>query len=160
MSRRKAELNALKDGNLGQLLLKAARLYHEQSMDRLRHKGYTVSAAHLALLPHLDLDGTRMNVLAGRMGITKQGINQLVTEMERHGYLTRIPDPADARARLVILTEKGFRGVKDGLATLKLKEAQLQAGLGFATLRDLKHTLARLVELLEEEQDSSPGTRR
>ncbi len=39
--------------------------------------------------------------------MTKQSMHELMTHLERHGYLERHPDPADTRARLVRLTKDG-----------------------------------------------------
>jgi DNA-binding MarR family transcriptional regulator len=50
--------------------------------------------------------------LAGRLEITKQGAAQIIEDMERRGYVVRRPDPGDARARLVELSERG-RGALD-----------------------------------------------
>lgn len=43
------------------------------------------------------------------MGITKQSVNDLLGHLERHGYLVRVPDLADGRARVIRLTAKGQR---------------------------------------------------
>jgi DNA-binding MarR family transcriptional regulator len=40
--------------------------------------------------------------------VTKQAASQLVDELVRKGYAERRPHPADARARLVVLTERGW----------------------------------------------------
>ncbi|MET9257307.1 MarR family winged helix-turn-helix transcriptional regulator [Streptomyces sp. NPDC048182] len=45
--------------------------------------------------------------LAVHLGVTKQAAGQLVDELVRKGYVERRPHPADARARLVVLTERG-----------------------------------------------------
>src|SRR4051812_7334955 len=45
--------------------------------------------------------------LAGRLDMTKQGAGQIIEAMERRGYVVRRPDPADGRARLVGLSERG-----------------------------------------------------
>jgi DNA-binding MarR family transcriptional regulator len=45
--------------------------------------------------------------LASRLEITKQGMGQIIEDMERRGYVVRRPDPGDARARLVELTDRG-----------------------------------------------------
>ncbi len=45
--------------------------------------------------------------LAARLEITKQGMAQIIEDMERRGYVVRRPDPADARARLVELSDRG-----------------------------------------------------
>jgi DNA-binding MarR family transcriptional regulator len=50
---------------------------------------------------------TTISGLAERLEVTKQGASQIVDDMERRGYVERRPDPADARARLLHLTERG-----------------------------------------------------
>jgi DNA-binding MarR family transcriptional regulator len=45
--------------------------------------------------------------LAGHLGITKQATSELVAHLVDRGYLTRVPDPADRRARLLVLTDRG-----------------------------------------------------
>nr|WP_202455475.1 MarR family winged helix-turn-helix transcriptional regulator [Streptomyces sp. SID8367] len=45
--------------------------------------------------------------LAAHLGVTKQAASQLVDEMVRKGYVERRPHPHDARARLLVLTERG-----------------------------------------------------
>ena len=52
-------------------------------------------------------DGTRLTELAAAAQVTKQTAGSLVDQLERAGYARRTPDPADARARLVRLAERG-----------------------------------------------------
>jgi DNA-binding MarR family transcriptional regulator len=47
------------------------------------------------------------SALAGHLGVTKQGAGQIVEDMTRRGYLDSRPDPGDARARLLMLSERG-----------------------------------------------------
>jgi len=51
-------------------------------------------------------DATTSDV-AEHLGITKQAAGQLVDYLVDHGYVMRRPDARDARARLVLLTERG-----------------------------------------------------
>jgi len=73
-----------------------------------------VGPAHPALRPaHLQIfrfdgvEGATAAELAVHAGMTKQSMHELVTHLERNGYLTREPDPGDSRARLVRLTPSG-----------------------------------------------------
>ena len=59
------------------------------------------------IFENLDPEGTRLTVLAARAGLTHQSVGEVVTELERRGYVERIPDPSDKRARLVSLTDRG-----------------------------------------------------
>ncbi len=56
---------------------------------------------------NLDRDGTRLTELAARAGITHQSMGELVAALVDSGYLRRVPDPGDRRARLVAPTARG-----------------------------------------------------
>jgi DNA-binding MarR family transcriptional regulator len=45
--------------------------------------------------------------LAAHLGITKQATSEVVQHLIERGYLNRIPDPGDRRARLLVLTDLG-----------------------------------------------------
>jgi DNA-binding MarR family transcriptional regulator len=65
--------------------------------------------AHLALFRREGVEGASVSLLAVHAGMTKQSMHELITHLEKHGYLVREPDPADTRARLVRLTPAGRR---------------------------------------------------
>ena len=91
----------------------------------------------------LDDEGTRVSVLAERAQITKQSMAELVAHLERHGYVERVPDARDRRAKLVRATPRGrevYGIAREFVAEL---EAQWADRLGERKLR-------RLRELLEE----------
>ena len=68
-----------------------------------------LNAAHVGLWRFPGLDGRRPSRLADQVGITKQSVNDLLGHLERRGYLERVPDSADGRARVIRLTPKGRR---------------------------------------------------
>lgn len=45
--------------------------------------------------------------LARHLGVSKQAASQMVQELESKGYVRRVAHPEDARAKLVVLTERG-----------------------------------------------------
>jgi DNA-binding MarR family transcriptional regulator len=53
-------------------------------------------------------EGSRITELAELAQITQQSMSELVAEVERRGYVERIPDPTDRRAVLVRRTERGW----------------------------------------------------
>lgn len=67
-----------------------------------------VRPAHGFAFARLAPDGATVGELAEHLGFTKQAASQLVEELVRKGYVERRPHPADARARLVVLTERGW----------------------------------------------------
>lgn len=148
-----ADLEARKRSSLAQVLFKAARLFNEQALERVRERtGTSIRASHTALFPHIDHDGTRLTTLAARLGISKQAVGQLVTELEVMGTLERVPDPDDGRAKLVRFVQRNGRSsIHEGLDLLIEFEKQIAEGLGpRATAQLHKHLLA-LLDILEAE---------
>ncbi|GHH18339.1 MarR family winged helix-turn-helix transcriptional regulator [Streptomyces lanatus] len=67
-----------------------------------------VRPAHGFAFARLAPDGATATDLAVHLGVTKQAASQLVDEIVRKGYAERRPHPGDARARLIVLTERGW----------------------------------------------------
>lgn len=107
-----------------------------------------LSAAHVGLWRYPGLDGLRPTQLAEHRGITKQSVNDLLGYLERQGYLERVPDAVDGRARVIRLTSKG-RGLQDtiyaeaGAAQLRIADI-----LGPRRFAQLHSSLELLTELL------------
>ncbi|MBV1857994.1 MAG: MarR family transcriptional regulator [Nannocystaceae bacterium] len=146
-----AELEARKRASLGQVLIKAARLLNEQAMARVRELTWQdVRPTHTTLFPHIDLEGTRITEIAQRMGLSKQAVGQLVTELESMDVLERVPDPTDGRAKLVRFARRDGRLILlDGLAVLAEFEDGLVKDLGRARIDALRENLGALLDVLE-----------
>ncbi|MFN3202839.1 MAG: MarR family winged helix-turn-helix transcriptional regulator [Bradymonadia bacterium] len=146
-------LESAKGDNMGHLLIKAARLFNEHSLGRLQasvtpYAG--VRMAHLSLMPHLDLEGTRITELARRVGVSKQAVGQLVDDMQRMGLVRRERDPDDGRARRVVFTEKGQAGMLQGLSILDAVGAEVTHVLGEAETGPFLDALRRIIDHFEE----------
>ncbi len=129
-----------------QLLFKAARLLNERAIERVRERTKRpVRLAHTSLLPHIDLDGTRVTDLARRLGVTKQATSQLVDELVDLGMLERVIDPSDARAKLVRFSRRGRQGLFEGLETLRELEDEIQRRVGDAKMRVFHEVLTSIV---------------
>ena len=131
--------------NIGRLLLRAQRDFDAELNARLRERGYPdVWLAHSALFAHIDAEGTRSSELAERAGMTKQGMGQLVADLEEKGYVERVKDPADRRAKLVRLTKKGWQHIRDAREIIgKIEEAYARR-LGDGRLETLRAILKDL----------------
>ena len=72
---------------------------------------------HGAVLAYLDEDGLRQTELTRLAGRNKQTVGAILDELEVLGYVTRVPDPADRRARLGVPTDRGRRWMElsDGI---------------------------------------------
>ena len=98
-------MNALDDGwrltHLGRLLGEAMRRFDERVLHLMAHNidvplalsnlaaRAQVSAAHIHITRHLELQGTRLTALAQRAGMSKQAMGDLVDQCEAWGLVTR-----------------------------------------------------------------------
>ncbi len=62
-------------------------------------------------------EGSRLMDLADQAQMSKQSASVLVDQLERLGYVRRVPDPTDGRARLIVIEERGRRAVEVATAT-------------------------------------------
>jgi DNA-binding MarR family transcriptional regulator len=69
--------------------------------------------------------------------MTKQSMHELVVHLERAGYLRREPDPADSRARLIRLTERGHELERDAQAASARLHLDWRERLGARRFHDL-----------------------
>ncbi|MFB7441122.1 MULTISPECIES: MarR family winged helix-turn-helix transcriptional regulator [Streptomyces] len=90
------------------VLLAAAGDLTRRINDGVEARGFEVRPAYGFAFTRLAPDGATVTDLATHLGVTKQAASQLVDELVRKGYAERRPYPGDARARLVVLTERGW----------------------------------------------------
>jgi DNA-binding MarR family transcriptional regulator len=125
------QLEQARQQHIGRLLQRAARDFNARALEKLHARGHTaLTLAHTNLLPHLEVDGERINRLAERAGMTKQAAGQLVQDLEANGYVERRPDPTDARAALVTFTPAGWRYLLDAQEVKREIEREYRAALG------------------------------
>ncbi len=101
-------------------------------------------AQAVALVP-LAAGGLHASDLADRLRVSRQAVAQGVVALERHGYVTRVPDPGDARARIIELTPRGRRALRVMRAHAVDLERRWEKVLGQRRLVDLRETLQMLL---------------
>ena len=112
---------------------------------RLGEAGHTeVRSTHGNVFQFLDDDGTRVSVLARRAQMTKQSMAELVEHLERHGYVERLPDPADGRAKLVRVTARGRELFPVAQGAIAEVEERWTEVLGERDMKRLRALLERL----------------
>ena len=135
--------------NLGLLLREPYRIGNQELHRRIAERGHAaIRAPHGNVFAFLDHDGTRVSELAVRAQITKQSMAELVAHLEQHGYVERIPDPADGRAKLVRATTRGsavYAIARDVIAEI---EREWTAELGATKMRQLRKLLEELNDRL------------
>ena len=128
--------------HFGRLLGHAMRRFDERVLHLMAHNidvplalsnlaaRAQISAAHVHITRHLDLDGTRLTDLAQKAGMSKQAMGDLVDQCEAWGLVTREPDPRDARARLVTFTDTGLAWLRAFEAAVRQAEDEFRAEIG------------------------------
>jgi DNA-binding MarR family transcriptional regulator len=107
--------------------------------------GYPQRPAHSGVFAHIDLDGTRLTDLAARANMTPQAMGELVDDLEHLGYVRRVPDPRDRRAKLIVPTEAGYGCLQAAFDTVARIESRLESLIGSRELGELRELLARIV---------------
>jgi DNA-binding MarR family transcriptional regulator len=116
----------------------------------VRGAGYAeLTPAQGRLAAGIDPGGTRLNVLADRAQVAKQTATALVDHLERAGYVERVPDPADGRARLVRLTPLAEEVLPLARAEERRIEQEWTDHLGPRRMRQLREALERLREITD-----------
>ncbi len=141
-----------KEGNspapgIGELLASSARVFSGLTVTKIEMCGHQgVRASHLAVVRHMDPDGTRISELARRAGMTKQAMGQLVRELTLLGYVELWQDRTDRRAKLVTYTDKGRRLAGDAARVVADVHAEFKRALGNGGMKDLRKLLSKLAD--------------
>jgi DNA-binding MarR family transcriptional regulator len=126
------------------------QLLARSSTDRLRadfaEQGMAgLRPLHALLLIPLLGGGRHASDLAETLGVSRQAVAQVVTRLEGDGYLTRIADPGDARARLICLTPRGRAALRTMRTSARALEDDWRDRLGAERLAAFRDTLLTLL---------------
>ena len=81
--------------------------------------------------------------------ITSGTMTHRLKALEKRGFITRLPDPDDARSLLVALTETGRARIDEAVESHVENERQLLAGLSAEQRQQLDQALKVFMRLLE-----------
>ncbi len=132
--------------NLGHLLLAGFRSVVDELFARLEASGYgDLRSTHSRVFEQMRDEGVRVSELAERSQMTHQSMSELVVYLEGRGYVERIPDPRDARAKLVRLTAKGHELSRTAAGHMEEIEARWTQVLGARRMRELRSSLEDVI---------------
>ena len=128
--------------NLAALLLDASDWFNDALLERLALRGWPqLSRSQAQTFAELGLGEARPTHLAARIGITRQSMHTLLSELERAALVDLRPDPGDRRAKLVVLTSRGWALIRDAGRVLRELERELADRIGEPAVRDLRRVL-------------------
>ena len=142
---------------LGALLRRPLRALTARVAVDLAAAGFAdLRPAHFAVFQQLDADGARLTDLAARAQMTKQSMGALVDDLERWGYVERVPDPADGRVRIVRRTERGWAVSRVARASIRAFEAEWERRVGAERMRQFRTVLEEFAAAMDASAASTP----
>lgn len=136
---------------VGQLLGNLLRLFRAE----LAERGETstgvegIRPAHLQIFGVIKAEGSRLTDLAASADMSLSAMAELVDSLEQLGYVERRPDPRDGRAKLVCLTDSGWRAMHEGRRLIAQIEADWDNALGSDRFESLCREMQALLDLLD-----------
>lgn len=95
--------------------------------------------------------GLRLTELAERAHTTKQAMRYTVNRLEEAGYVERVPDPADGRAKIIRLTERGWELRRTADEIVVRMEEECTRRLGEERMRQFESLIKEVSSVLEED---------
>jgi DNA-binding MarR family transcriptional regulator len=136
--------------NLGVLLFLPYRAMEQRVFAELAERGFDdITPAQARVFQRIEDGGSRLTDLAEQAQVTKQTAGFLVDQLERSGYVERVPDPSDGRARLVRVAPRGRRAVRASARVVATVEQEWEEHLGRDGVETLRELLVRLREVTD-----------
>lgn len=139
-----------KERNLGLLLFIPYRFMESAVMAALKSAGHDLSLSQARVFQRINPEGSRPVELAEAAQMSKQTLSSIVDQLEQSGYVRRLRDPQDARARLVSITPKGQELIDASIPVVRDIETAWEAHLGKVRTRQLRVTLAELCAITDQ----------
>jgi DNA-binding MarR family transcriptional regulator len=144
------DMNDEQGVNLGVALFIPYRYSEDRMFRALQDAGFDDwTLAQCRVFQRIAVDGSRLTDLAEQAQMSKQSAGVMVDQLERLGYVRRAPDPADGRARLIVIEERGRRAVEVAHVTFNEIVSEWKAYLGTRNFTLLEQILAQLREVTD-----------
>ena len=141
---------------VGLLMFIAARDMENRVVEAMRAAGVDdITLAQGRIAARIGPQGTRLTDLAEQAQVSKQTATALVNRLEEAGYVERVPDPGDGRARLVRFSAKGEAVIPIARAEEERIENEWERHLGGRRMRDLRESLTMLREITDPYRDTA-----
>jgi DNA-binding MarR family transcriptional regulator len=104
-----SESDSLDRPQMIRLLNVAADQFGQELAQKLAGLGLgDLRPGHGCVFGNIDpVNGSRLTELAERANMTKQSVGEVTSDLEQRGYVERVPDPIDGRAKIIRLTAQG-----------------------------------------------------
>lgn len=104
------------------VVLDLARMFRAEFERAIADSTLELTPAEARVLAHLARHApTRLGALAGHLGMSSMSVTEFAGKLEAAGYVERMTDPDDGRAKIIRLTDKAdsalmvMRDIGDGI---------------------------------------------
>lgn len=126
------------------------RLFREALYRRTIERGFTdIRPAHLHVFGSIKAEGSRLTDLADWTNMGRSSMAELIDDLEAKGYVERRPDPSDGRAKLICLTDHGWRTMRAGRKVIEEIEADYAERIGPERFEAMCRELESLLDQLD-----------
>lgn len=137
------------DISLGVLMFIPYRHLERSVLEVVVAAGHPITLAQARIFQRVDPAGIRLTTLAESAQVTKQTAGTTIDELERAGYLARVPDPSDGRARLIKITDRGREVIAIATREQIRIESEWHRHLGPQAWDELHRALTALREITD-----------
>jgi DNA-binding MarR family transcriptional regulator len=131
------------------LFFVAHRAVEQRVFAELRAAGFEATLAQGRLFARVAEEGSRLTELAESAQVTKQAAQYLVDQLVALGYLERVADPTDARARLIRIAPRGRQAQELARTVEGRITAEWVEHLGCSDFAELRRIMERLREVTD-----------
>jgi len=100
---------------------------------------------HACVFRYVRGSGLRLTDIAELANMTKQSVGEIVDDLVERGYVERVPDPADRRAKLICFTERGEEAQEFGFRVFAEIEERWAERYGADRIAELRGMLEEIV---------------
>lgn len=143
--------------SLGVLLFIPYRHLEQRILRAVQEAGHPMTLAQARMAQRINEAGSRLTQLAESAQVTKPTAVYLVDQLQEGGYVERVADPSDARARLIRFTPRGRAVVALARAAQHEVEQEWLAHLGAKRTDALLDTLTRLRSITDPYLEDTPS---
>lgn len=139
--------------HIGRDYLPLNDLFKSRVFAELARRGFgDLREGHQFVFINIEDEGSTLTELAARGGLSKQAVHEIVSDLERRGYVERIPSLEDRRSKLIRTTDKAERAIETAWDAIAQIEREWKAVLGATQFKALRSSLKTLHAFYEEHE--------
>ena len=116
----------------------------------LGYEGLKVSFS--AVLANMSFEGSKLVDIAERTNMTKQALGQIANEIEELGYVKRVPDAKDGRAKNLVFTTSGIQLISASIRAVMEIEREFSDLIGEEKMSQLKSIINELATAIDDKR--------